>query len=275
MDGRARGIDVSHFNTGIDWSGVAAAGVTFAFAKASQGADPTTSWYTDPTFAGNWPAMKAAGIIRGAYHFVGLPLPSTSPSNWNDDIHSQVDHFLAAIGPLQSGDLPPALDFEDGDSPARWKALISSNRAGALAIVREFIAYTTAQLGGTKPIIYTGNFWWGELGDPDPAVDNVPFSTFPLWFSQYPIDVHVPPLPVPGPPGSTDQGEAADFTEYAAHLDGHQPLHIPLVWGGPATPVWQFWQFSEFGRMPGLMRDFVDLNVFNGSVQDLQKLCIP
>ena len=129
-------------------------------------------------FAGNWPAMKAAGIIRGAYHFVGLPLPSTSPSNWNDDIHSQVDHSLAAIGPLQSGDLPPALDFEDGDSPARWKALISSNRAGALAIVREFIAYTTAQLGGTKPIIYTGNFWWGELGDPTQRLTTFPFPPF-------------------------------------------------------------------------------------------------
>jgi GH25 family lysozyme M1 (1,4-beta-N-acetylmuramidase) len=71
------------------------------------------------------------------------------------------------------------------------------------------------------------------------------------------------------------QGEAADFTEYAAHLDGRQPLHIPLVWGGPAAPVWQFWQFSEYGRMPGLMSGFVDLNVFNGSVQDLQGLCIP
>src|ERR1700722_6211253 len=47
MDGRARGIDVSHYNTAINWSNVAAAGVSFAFAKASQGADPTTDWYTD------------------------------------------------------------------------------------------------------------------------------------------------------------------------------------------------------------------------------------
>jgi len=271
MDGRPRGIDVSHHNQAINWSNVAQAGISFAFAKASQGVDPAND---DQTFSDHWQGMKDAGIIRGAYHFIGLPSPSTPQSLWNDDVHKQIDHFLGIVGPPQPGDLPPALDFEDGDSPARWRALVTSDRAAALSIVREFITYTMSQLGAILPIIYTGNFWWGELGNPDPLQDNMPFSACPLWFAQYPIGMHTPAT-VPGPPGSTDQGEARDFTEYAAHLDGHQPLHIPKVWGGPAAPTWKFWQFSEFGTMPNLAGGLIDLSVFNGSVADLQKFVIP
>jgi len=271
MDGRARGIDVSHHNGTMDWSKVAQAGISFAFAKASQGADPGKD---DQTFSDNWQGMKEAGIVRGAYHFIGLPSASTPPSQWNDELHKQIDHFLGLVGPPQAGDLPPTLDFEDGDSPARWKALIASNRTAALSTVREFITYTATQLRGTLPIIYTGNFWWGELGNPDPLQDSMPFSAYPLWLAQYPTGMHNP-SPLPGPQGSTDQGEARDFTEYAAHLDGHQPLHIPKVWGAPGAPVWKFWQFSEYGRMPNLTSGFVDLSVFNGSLEDLQEFCIP
>jgi lysozyme len=273
MDGRALGIDVSHHNEDIDWDGVAQAGISFAFAKASQGADPTTSWYTDATFATNWQAMKDAGLVRGAYHFVGLPLPSTPRASWNDDIHSQIDHFLHVIGPLDPGDLRPVLDLEDGDSPKRWKSLINSDRDAALSIVREMITYTTAQLDGTPPIIYTGSFWWSELGDPDPDDDNMPFGSSRLWMAQYPIGMHSP-MPVPGPPGSTDQGEAGNFAEYSSHLDGHQPRHIPKVWGGPSAPAWAFWQFSEFGRLPDLMSGMVDLDVFNGPASQLSSCCM-
>src|SRR5882724_2124669 len=172
MDSRARGIDVSHHNQAVEWSKASAAGISFAFAKVSQGMSPAND---DQTFTDNWQGMKDAGIIRGAYHFVGLPSPSTPRAQWNDDIHRQVDHFLALVGPLQLGDLPPVLDFEDGDSPARWKALISSDRAAALSIVREFITHTTTQLGTISPIIYTGNFWSAQLGDPDPQHDSMDF----------------------------------------------------------------------------------------------------
>ena len=54
------GIDVSHHNGIIDWSGVADSGVTFAFAKATEGGDPSQSSYTDPTFQTNWQAMRDA-----------------------------------------------------------------------------------------------------------------------------------------------------------------------------------------------------------------------
>ncbi len=271
MDGRARGIDVSHWDGAVNWSNVAAAGVNFAVAKATQGADSNSSAYLDAQFATNWQGMKDNGIIRGAYHFLGLPLAATPQSNWNDDIHAQIDHFLAVLGPLQPGDLPPTLDIENGDSPSRWKALIAQDKSAALGIVNEAITYLTAQLGGVLPILYTGSFWWSDLGDPDPGM--MPFGNYPLWMAQYPTGMHAP-LQVPGPAGGTDEGEAGSFDEYEAHLDGHAPKHIPQVWGGSMSPTWRFWQFSEFGRIPAIAGSFLDLDVYNGSVSDLQGLLI-
>jgi lysozyme len=272
MDGRARGIDISHYDGALNWSSIAGSGINFSIAQASQGADPTQSWYTDDQFSNNWQGIKDAGIIRGAYHFIGLPLVTTPRVNWFDDIHRQIDHFLQLVGPLQLGDLPPTLDLEAGNSPARWAALIASDRDTAISIVREFINYTTAQLNGVLPILYTGSFWWSDLGNPDPVAQNMLVSAYPLWFSQYP-QVHVP-VAIPGPAGSTDKGEASSFEEYTSRLDGKAPLHIPVAWGGPATPSWSFWQFSEYGKMPGMLLGVVDLNVFNGTPNDLKDLCI-
>ena len=272
MDGRVHGIDVSHWDGVVDWSAAAAAGVQFAFAKATQGADPGASGYTDGQFANNWAAMADAGVIRAAYHFIGLPLPNTPVVNWNVDLHSQIDHFLEVVGPLQDGDLPPVLDIENGDSPARWNALIKTNRSGALDIVRELINYTTAQLGGVIPILYTGSFWWSDLGNPDDTDDDMPFGAYPLWMAQYP-QVH-DPLPLPSSPGKTDMGEAGSFAEYALKLDGHILRHIPTIWGGSEAPQWAFWQFSEFGLIPELASGYFDLDVFNGSLDQLNALCI-
>ncbi len=36
---------------------------------------------------------------------------------------------------------------------------------------------------------------------------------------------------------------------------------------------WKFWQHTDRGRVPGI-QTFVDLNVYNGSMYDLQQLCI-
>ncbi|MGD9657375.1 MAG: GH25 family lysozyme, partial [Methylocystis sp.] len=59
------GIDVSKNQGNIDWEQVRDAGVSFAIIKATEGGDRT-----DSKFAYNWAAAKAAGVPRGAYHFV-------------------------------------------------------------------------------------------------------------------------------------------------------------------------------------------------------------
>ena len=58
------GIDVSYWNSGIDWGKVRATGQRFALVKASEGPN-----YSDPTFKDNWTGAKSAGLLRGAYCF--------------------------------------------------------------------------------------------------------------------------------------------------------------------------------------------------------------
>src|SRR2546425_966411 len=56
------GIDVSYYQSTINWSSVAAAGKKFAFIRVSDG---TTT--PDTQFARNWTMSRAAGVIRGPY----------------------------------------------------------------------------------------------------------------------------------------------------------------------------------------------------------------
>ncbi|HZV33586.1 MAG TPA: glycoside hydrolase family 25 protein, partial [Verrucomicrobiae bacterium] len=61
---RPLGIDVSSYQGAPNWSSVHGSGITFAWAKASEG---TT--ITDPDFVYNENNGKSAGVLMGAYHF--------------------------------------------------------------------------------------------------------------------------------------------------------------------------------------------------------------
>jgi lysozyme len=159
-NGNAQGIDVSHYQGTVSWPDVYQAGITFAFAKATDG----LTW-TDPQFATNWPAMKAAGLLRGAYHFF-------EPA---DDATAQAEFFLQTVQPA-AGDLPPALDVEmpGSSSSALWEGVETWLQAVAAAT-------------GAPPFLYV---------DPVFADDNqIPASlaAYPLWIADY--DVAQPSLP--------------------------------------------------------------------------------
>lgn len=145
------GIDVSHHNDRIDWPAAAQA-IRFAFMKASEGPS-----YKDPTFAVNWHSAKAAGVIRGAYHYFD---PKASGM-------AQAQNFLNSIGPLQPGDLPCAIDLEEQDGvdiPAMFEQ------------VKLFLA--RVQLVTVKtPVFYT-NLDWAQKLKHDPYL-----KQFPLWFA--------------------------------------------------------------------------------------------
>ena len=145
----AQGIDVSRWQRTVDWGAVKAAGISYAFAKATQSTN-----ITDAYFAANWTGMQAAGILRGAYHYF---LPNVDPAR-------QMDYFVRAV-PWAAGDLPLVLDVEtDGglDKPRLLRSL-------------ETALQELERLGGHKPILYTApNFWNTRVAYPTP----------PAWTSQ-------------------------------------------------------------------------------------------
>jgi lysozyme len=155
-----QGIDVSHYQGTINWASVAQdpAGVKFAYAKASQGTSTV-----DAQYANNYAGMKANGIMPGAYHFFD---PSA-------DVTAQVNNFIAVVGKMQAGDLPPAIDVEQ-----------TSGMSGAqiFTAVQAWITQVQAALGCSTPIIYTSASFWN--GNNVSGSSNL-FTTSPLWVAQY------------------------------------------------------------------------------------------
>ncbi len=91
------GIDVSHYSGTVDWTKVKEGGYVFAFAKATEGMDDN-----DPMFAAHWPAMKKAGILRGAYHFyVTEDDPPVFLIHGEDDVTVPVEQSYAYYEALQ------------------------------------------------------------------------------------------------------------------------------------------------------------------------------
>jgi len=79
------GIDVSYWDSGIDWPKVRATGQRFVFIKTTEG-----ETYTDPTFENNWVGAKTSGLLRGAYCFF----------HPNQDGKKQADRFISVVKAL-------------------------------------------------------------------------------------------------------------------------------------------------------------------------------
>jgi lysozyme len=156
-----QGIDVSDHQETVDWNAVRQAGKVFAFIKATDGIT-----YTDPDFATNWSGARAAGLLRGAYHFYET----------NDDPAAQAENFLNAVQ-LAPGDLPPVVDIE------RTK---SGQSAGQVIQDLQTWLDVVEQATGLVPIIYTSPGYWDSLG-------TSAFGRYPLWVAEY--GVQSPKLP--------------------------------------------------------------------------------
>lgn len=133
------GIDVSHYQGTINWSSVKAAGISFAYIKATEG---TT--YQDPDFSANYLHAYNAKVIRGAYHFAQ---PGSSSGA------TQAAYF-AAHGGAWSADnltLPGMVDLEGGCYGLSTSAMDSW--------ILDF--YTTYKSKtGRDVVIYTSPSWW-------------------------------------------------------------------------------------------------------------------
>ncbi len=146
-----QGADVSYYQGNFTWTG---RGLTYGYARISDG-----TGFVDPVFNYNWNAMKAAGILRGAYQFF-------EPGQ---DATAQANMMVSAVGQLGAGDLPCMIDVEatGGQSPAT----IASK-------VKTWLDVVKAGTGKT-PIIYTGAYFW------DGSVQSTAFGSYPLWIAAY------------------------------------------------------------------------------------------
>jgi GH25 family lysozyme M1 (1,4-beta-N-acetylmuramidase) len=153
-------VDVSTWQGNIDWNAVKAAGVTFAWIKATEGIG-----FVDPKFAQNWQAIKAAGIPRGAYYF--------SRPDLSGDYIAESQFFLDTVKPERGDRL--AMDLEVGGGNLNNFAYQS------LKHIRD--------ITGIPPFLYTYlSFVFQSLTEPA-------LNEFPLWLADYTTSEPTPPSP--------------------------------------------------------------------------------
>ena len=157
---QASGIDVSHYQGTVNWQMVKDSGVSFAFAKATQGVS-----FIDSKFQTNWQGMKNADLLRGAYHFFEAD---------NDPV-KQADHFIKVVGTLNVNDLPPVLDVETTENAS--SSVIQQGVQTWLDRVKEKLGrvplvYTTASFWNTNKIKLNGEFplWVAHYGVSTPKI---------------------------------------------------------------------------------------------------------
>lgn len=150
------GIDVSKYQGDIDWQAVADSGVKFAFIKASEGGDRA-----DPKFPQNWAGARAAGIPRGAYHFVYWCRP------WQEEMA-----WFERNAPVEADSLPPVLDVEaTPESQTCKKVLYPQETVATMRLMLERME----RHYGKRPIIYsTVDFYEAILSDGA-------LSEYPIW----------------------------------------------------------------------------------------------
>lgn len=201
------GVDVSEFQSNIDWHAVRASGRVFGIARVADGTQ-----HVDPTFATNYAAMQAQGMVRGAYQFFRA----------SEDPIAQANLVIAKVGALGPNDLAPMLDVEvtDGQSNAVIDAGIAA-----------WVAHVKAAFG-RAPLVYTAPYFWGQIGSPanngatlvvadwGPSCPLVPQSWSGWQFWQYADNGHVSGI-----------GPLVDLD----HFNGTE-VELRALTGGPSSP---------------------------------------
>jgi lysozyme len=158
-----KGIDVYHGDNGgnpIDWNAVKQAGISFAFAKATESTD-----FTDSMFQTNWSGMKAAGLVRGAYHFFHADV----------DPVAQAQFFLSTVGPLSPGDML-VLDLETTNG--QTDSVVEAHAATFLDTVKAS--------SGVTPFLYTSPLFLSSYAQ---------LGAYPLWIANYGVSCPMVPAP--------------------------------------------------------------------------------
>jgi lysozyme len=225
------GIDVSKFQGPIDWGKVADSGVKFAWIKATEGGDRL-----DERFQANWEGAKAAGVPRGAYHFV----------YWCRPPMEEMANFEQAA-PVEADALPPVLDVEATPTSKTCKKHLTQD--GAIAQMKVMLEEMERHYG-KRPVIYTTvDFYQAILADGA-------FMDYPIWvrstkyhpavrygsrpwtFWQYQSDAHVAGI---GPKVDRNAfyGTSGDWTAFLREPGAHAaPMKVMQTQlAGKAPPV--------------------------------------
>lgn len=190
MAQRATGIDVSDLQGSVNWASVESSGVSFAWAKATEG-----TFSIDPDFTSNEANAKSAGLLIGAYAFARYDLdPGTAGAT------SEANYFWGTAKNYVKGNgsyLMPMLDVEQApgsgytqNTLSQWVnqwCLTVANDAAAIGLTVKPIIYTYPSFATTwlNTSVTQYPLWMGNPNGQNsqngtPGATG-PWSTWSLW----------------------------------------------------------------------------------------------
>jgi len=165
------GVDVSRWQGDVDWRQAQAAGISFAFIKATEGGD-----LVDPMFRTYWDGADNVGMKRGAYHYFYFCRPAEEQARW----------FIRTV-PKDPNALPPVLDME-------WNPFspTCTRRPPAAKVLAEAKIFLDRieQHYGRRPVIYTTVDFFSDTG-----IGQIPGTEFWLRSVANPPEVTYPGMP--------------------------------------------------------------------------------
>lgn len=163
------GMDVSGWQTNVNWPQQYANGARFAYVKATEDLD-----YTSSQFSQQYTGSYSAGLIRGAYHFA---TPNTSSGA------AQATFFYKNGGGWapDGRTLPPLLDIEYDPYTAtdHTNMCWGLSPAQMTAWIQSFVT-TLRSLTGINPAIYSTTDWWNTC-----TGSSNTFGAYPLFIARY------------------------------------------------------------------------------------------
>ena len=226
------GIDVSKYQGDIDWAQVKSSGVKFAYIKATEGGD-----HIDAKFQQNWNGARAAGLPRGAYHFVYWCRP------WREEMRN----FIETV-PNDRDALPPVLDVEA--TPESKKCKRRLERGPAVAEMREMLRAMERHYG-KKPVIYSTVDFYEAILSPNELED------YPIWIRSTKYSPHVKygsrnwhfwqfqsDAKIPGIVGNVDRnafrGDHKQWLAFMGVEDMDKPRDLPVKSAGTSLNLLPF-----------------------------------
>lgn len=155
---RLEGIDVSHWQSEINWQECKQTNIAFAIVKATDGIS-----YVDPQFKNNWVGIQKIGLQRGAYHYYR---PEA-------DAEQQATHFVQTVGNFDQ--LPPILDLEQATQ---------LNNATLIHNIKVWLDKVEA-LTNQRCIIYTSGGYWNARMVDSHGQPPTWTTDYHLWLAQW------------------------------------------------------------------------------------------
>lgn len=228
-----QGFDVSSYQSMSESDFVKAKsnGATFVYIKAGQTKTNQAAFQQDSKFTTYWQDAISAGLVPGAYFFVGIGDGNKNHIAADFNPKTEAENMITAATrtpQVQPSTLPPVIDLETGTTTtcrlmanADWNRNLAANQKTMVQWIQTFSSVIKSGFGGRTPIIYTTKTFWSTctgnstafaanrlwIASPTavgskavrPSVTGMGFSNFLLW--QWRYDASKVP---PGFPGDQD-----------------------------------------------------------------------